>query len=535
MSKIPNSPFTPSTSFQSPVLADSESAADIKTNGSAAVTPAPATPATQAASIGPELTTPAQSAAIEQRSARPTNAADIEAAAVRARKLAAAKGRSAEETGIMLQTATRFAARLSQDHTAVLQPDVDLPFVDAEDAVKRLLPYHVFQQPKDDLRTHLDSFSTSATRKGKRKATEEELLREEIAETKLALECWRRRKALEDRFKRTRIRSGTRPCFDDQAYALSSAILESERTESTMLNTELRNARSELDKLEREKKASAPPPTPSTPATPARPTPPAYYAQPAAPASAYSGAYRGYAYPYGTYGTSQYTYNPAHYDPNTAYASTSYATSAHPNPYAATAYPSVTPTQPYPIPAAAQTAAAGTASTAATTSVQAQQTPQTPVQSSHPITPVARTSAIPVQLPATSMSALAALGITPVPTASLPPPDKPQPAAVLKGTSHNGTILNLEINVGSLQQAQMSGLALVLNALTARGVTVDGTAASTPTSGAATSPPSSTNVASVAGTPPASSSNGTGTGTATNSTSSTTRTPAGTSAASTNS
>jgi len=33
----------------------------------------------------------------------------------------------------------------------VLNPDVDTPFQDAEDVVKRLLPYHVFQQPKEDL------------------------------------------------------------------------------------------------------------------------------------------------------------------------------------------------------------------------------------------------------------------------------------------------------------------------------------------------------------------------------------------------
>lgn len=76
---------------------------------------------------------------------------------------------------------------------------------------------------------------------------------------------------------------------------------------------------------------------------------------------------------------------------------------------------------------------------------------------------------IPVQLPVTSLSALHALGIVPVPIASLPPPDQPQPAAVLKGSTSNGTMLSLDVNVSLLQSSQMSGLALLLNSLMSRG------------------------------------------------------------------
>lgn len=76
--------------------------------------------------------------------------------------------------------------------------------------------------------------------------------------------------------------------------------------------------------------------------------------------------------------------------------------------------------------------------------------------------------AIPVQLPIASLPALHALGIVPVPTASLPPEGQPQPAAVLRGSIANGTILNLEINVSLLQSTQMTGLAMVLNSLVAR-------------------------------------------------------------------
>ena len=82
----------------------------------------------------------------------------------------------------------------------------------------------------------------------------------------------------------------------------------------------------------------------------------------------------------------------------------------------------------------------------------------------------ALTNAIPVQLPVGSLPALHALGIVPVSVASLPSSDQPQPPAVLRGSTANGTMLSLEINVSLLQQAQMSGLAMVLNSLMSRGV-----------------------------------------------------------------
>jgi len=55
------------------------------------------------------------------------------------------------------------SARLAVDHSAVLYPDTETPFSDIADAVNRLLPYHVFQQPQEDL---------EYTGKGKGKASE---------------------------------------------------------------------------------------------------------------------------------------------------------------------------------------------------------------------------------------------------------------------------------------------------------------------------------------------------------------------------
>lgn len=123
----------------------------------------------------------------------------------------------------------RIAARLAEDQRAALSPDVDSPFTDQVDVVNRLLPFHVFQQPREDLYALLQG-GVLSSRKGKRKATEQDLLREEIAgmyptaysrrsatlqdlmqfssDTKFALECWKRKRALERRFRKARIESG---------------------------------------------------------------------------------------------------------------------------------------------------------------------------------------------------------------------------------------------------------------------------------------------------------------------------------------
>lgn len=122
---------------------------------------------------------------------------DVGSILAESRKRSRAKGRDEEEVEIIAQTAARsviviskifllrltygviissdrIATNIVADHVAVLHPDVETPFQDASDAIQRLLPYHVFQQPKEDLQ------SVTNPGKGKRKATEEELLREEI-------------------------------------------------------------------------------------------------------------------------------------------------------------------------------------------------------------------------------------------------------------------------------------------------------------------------------------------------------------------
>ncbi|RDB25371.1 hypothetical protein Hypma_007867 [Hypsizygus marmoreus] len=304
------------------------------------------------------------------------------------------KRRSEEEQEITSKTSARFASRLALDHSAVLNPDADTPFTDVVDAVYRLLPYHVFQQPKEDLEL--------VTRgKGKGKATADEL-RKEIAETKFALECFKRRETLQSRFSNVKIRSGKRPAPDDQSFFLAQAVLEADRSETNMLSNELRTARAELERREKEKRMAT---------NSARTM---YYGPTSVPSpSMQAQYYRAYPYAYApVYGTplqssSTSTFSVSSAPPAPTHPSTSYAPS------------------------------------------------QTSV-------------AIPVQLPVASLPALHALGIVPVPATSLPPDDQPQPPAVLRGSSSNGTMLSLEINVSLLQSAQMSGLAMVLNSLMSR-------------------------------------------------------------------
>ena len=77
---------------------------------------------------------------------------------------------------------SRFAACLAADHAAVLQPDVDAPFTDVADVVNRLLPYHVFQQPDEDLNSLLNRKRS----KGKERARRHDVRQEIEGEGKFA-------------------------------------------------------------------------------------------------------------------------------------------------------------------------------------------------------------------------------------------------------------------------------------------------------------------------------------------------------------
>ncbi|KAI6149980.1 hypothetical protein EDD17DRAFT_1642453 [Pisolithus thermaeus] len=241
--------------------------------------------------------------------------------------------------------------------------------------------------------------------KGKERAKYDDI-RLEIKETRFALNCHQRLRKLRERFRRAQVKSGTRASPNPQTYTLIQAILEVERAETAAVSSELRSARNELDAIQREKRAASQPTVTKFRST--------YYPQ----ASGSSQYYRSYAYAY---------------------------------------------TQPY----SASVSGATTSTFYTTPSIRT--TTSTTTTSSGAPSYAPSGGAIPVQLPVTSLAALHALGIVPVSAASLPPPDQPQPAAILKGSTSNGTMLSLDINVSLLQSSQMSGLALLLNSLMSRG------------------------------------------------------------------
>ncbi|EKM81009.1 hypothetical protein AGABI1DRAFT_112712, partial [Agaricus bisporus var. burnettii JB137-S8] len=273
--------------------------------------------------------------------------------------------RTKEELEITHQAFERFSARLAQDHIAVLQPDVDTPFTDHADAARRLLPFHIYQQPRDDL-------ELLKRHKGKQKITNADH-QEEIKDTRFALACHERYQKLRNRFRNARIRTATRSAPADQAYVLAQAILEADRVDVSLLSNELKVARTELERLEREKRAPG--------ATATR----TVYATAPAMAAAQAQYYRTYPY----------AYTQAYGAPMPPPTTTTFHVSPPP--------PTTNPNRP--------------------------------------------NTAIPVQLPVASLPALHALGIHPVPASSIVEGSDQTPPAVLRGSTANGTMLTLEINV----------------------------------------------------------------------------------------
>ncbi|KAI3618899.1 hypothetical protein WG66_000659 [Moniliophthora roreri] len=176
---------------------------------------------------------------------------------------------------------SRFASRLAEDHAAVLNPDIDSPFTDVVDVVNRLLPYHIYLNPKEDLET------LTLDRKGKSKAdlhSENQGL--------IALRAYYFRDKICARMLQEEAKAGgafqkgkNADPFKEETVVLGQLALESDRAEMGLLHSEVRAARAELDRLERAKRATSATPRPSyypqhtqsQPQATAPVTQPAYY------------------------------------------------------------------------------------------------------------------------------------------------------------------------------------------------------------------------------------------------------------------
>ncbi|KIY73111.1 hypothetical protein CYLTODRAFT_485824 [Cylindrobasidium torrendii FP15055 ss-10] len=342
-----------------------------------------------------------------------------------AKRMNKLRQRTEDEQALQARISARVDERLKADHAAVLSPDVDSPFVDALDVVKRLLPYHVFQLPAED-------------NKGKRKATEED----EIRETKFAIECHARRHRLEQQYREIRTKSAAREVPDEQAVFLAQTVLDSDRGDTAMLNAEMRALRTEADRLDREHKNAA-----VAAATRASftATPTTSAVAPTAATTALFGGRPGYyhGYPnypsFGTSSVSSFSVPLAGSAASTSATASSAGTTSTSPPTSTTS--SVTPISVIP----------------ATTT--AQQTPATGTVQQAFQTLIDR-GPVPVQLPVALMDVLRRYELIPVaPTTPQTGPNRHM--VVLRST--DGRMMNLEIDVGQLKPSQMQGLALIMS------------------------------------------------------------------------
>ncbi|KAG9051377.1 hypothetical protein FS837_008472 [Tulasnella sp. UAMH 9824] len=377
-----------------------------------------------------------------------------------------------EDQELQLATRNAFTQLLAADHTAVDSPDVETPFRDAVDVVRRLLPYHVFQHHQEELEyaTALNNRVLSA--KGKGKATDVTALPPHLRTiarenegtfgiTSFALELHKEARTLKERFRQLRTRESTKTSPDDQLYWLTQAVLESERELNTRLTSQLREAQAEKDRQERLKRgipttpssattpyqhaaysypAYPPPSTPTAVGTPysnyaayaTNPAYQAYYQQYAAAMSSMRGVPYAVPYPYGSYG---------YLHPGAA---------GVPSPYA-------------PHPAAASPA--GTLSTAGSLTAASTPLASTPVFPTAPAPYAPPNSALPLSIPTSALESLRAIDIIPVPLASIVPGTTPQPPVVLLSTSPDGSVSNLTINLSLLEPEKRGKLGAVLQNL----------------------------------------------------------------------
>ncbi|KAG8901849.1 hypothetical protein FRB99_005073 [Tulasnella sp. 403] len=312
--------------------------------------------------------------------------------------------RTKEDSDIQLATRNRLAQLLAADHKAVLNPDVETPFKDTADVVRRLLPYHVFHIPSQDIRYAISRNSALATTtKGKEKATllppHLQALAEENAETQLALDLHLQTRALKEQFRRIRTREAQRTSPIDQLYWLTHAMLESDRTTNMQLSAQLREAQYAKDQRDK-RTATAQPSTPVTAANVYQRTPYAYTYPTATATVPSTAAYPNYA---------AYTASPAYQAYYQQYAA---AMNGVRLPYAAT-YP-YGPYTPYiPVPTTPVTSALASGSTAAvaaspaTTTIAASTAANTPVNTIAPTLPTAPpNSALPLSLPSSALEKL---------------------------------------------------------------------------------------------------------------------------------
>ncbi|CAG8622148.1 4975_t:CDS:2, partial [Paraglomus occultum] len=143
---------------------------------------------------------------------------------------AASVGRSPEEIIHHLEVKQRFETALSYDQRAIYQPDMK-PFYSMEDAIRRLLPYHIFQYPDEDLESNEKMSDLDAN--------------------KLAFAALKRRKSIYDKYAQLLKQEAESSCLSHSVNLCERLILEDEKSENTALQRELDRLRAQKNELDR--------------------------------------------------------------------------------------------------------------------------------------------------------------------------------------------------------------------------------------------------------------------------------------------
>ncbi|CAI2174601.1 2648_t:CDS:2 [Funneliformis geosporum] len=128
--------------------------------------------------------------------------------------------RTTEEINHHLDIMQRFESATKTDQIAVLQPDYKTPFRSFQDAVARLLPYHVFEYPDEDMKGN-DQIS-------------------DLDATKNALRFYKRRKIIFDKYTDLLKKEAEQLCPTTYTNLCEKLIVEDEKTENMVLKEECR-------------------------------------------------------------------------------------------------------------------------------------------------------------------------------------------------------------------------------------------------------------------------------------------------------
>ncbi|RHZ76464.1 hypothetical protein Glove_197g57 [Diversispora epigaea] len=126
--------------------------------------------------------------------------------------------RTMEEYQHHADVVQRFDAAIKADQMSVIQPDYKTPFRSYQDAVARLLPYHIFDYPDEDMKNNDQTT--------------------ELDSTKIALKFYKKRKVVFDKYNEIIKREAEKPCSIALTNLCERLVNEDYRASNNVLKEE---------------------------------------------------------------------------------------------------------------------------------------------------------------------------------------------------------------------------------------------------------------------------------------------------------